>query len=122
MLRNNSRFIPEHMFASLVPGWSSASIRNHEAILDALERRDPEGARRAVEEHVKEAGVMLANLFDHDEAVYWSQPVPKAADLKPVTTLEPDAQTQRAGLENRRPKRRSKRTQGPPTPLSTGSP
>jgi DNA-binding GntR family transcriptional regulator len=122
MLRNNSRFIPEHMFAALVPGWSSASIRNHEAILEALERRDPEGARRAVEEHVKEAGVMLANSFDHDEGVYWSQPVPKDGDVKPVTTLEPDPQTQRAGLENRRPRRRSNRTQGPPTPVSTGSP
>jgi len=120
MLRNNSRFIPEHMFAALVPGWSSASIRNHEAILDSLERRDPEGARRAVEEHVKEAGAMLTSLFD--DAGYWSEPAPNAADLRPVTSLEPDAQSQRAGPENRRPHRRSRRTQGPPMPPPTVSP
>jgi DNA-binding GntR family transcriptional regulator len=122
MLRNNSRFIPEHMFAALVPGWSSASIRNHEAILDALERRDPVRARRVVEEHVKEAGAMLASSFDHDDAVYWSEAVPNAADSKPVTSLEPDTQTHRAGPANRRPQRRSKRTQGPPAPLPTVSP
>jgi DNA-binding GntR family transcriptional regulator len=119
MLRNNSRFIPEHIFAALVPGWSSASIRNHEAILDALERRDPELARKAVEKHVKEAGAMLASLFDHDDSLYWSEPAPNDADLEPVTSPEPDAQTRRAGSENRRPKRRSERTQGPPTPPPT---
>jgi DNA-binding GntR family transcriptional regulator len=122
MLRNNSRFIPEHMFAGLVPGWSSASIRNHEAILDALERRDPVRARRAAEEHVKEAGAMLANSFDHNDAVYWSEAVPNAAESKPVTSLEPDTQTHRAEPANRRPQRRARRTQGPPAPLPTVSP
>jgi DNA-binding GntR family transcriptional regulator len=120
MFRNNLRFIPEHYFAALVPGWSSASIRNHEAILDAMERRDPVRARRAAEEHVKEAGAMLATAFD--DAGYWSESVRNDADLKPVTSLEPDTQTQRAGPENRRPQRRSRRTQGPPTPPPTVSP
>ena len=120
MLRNNSRFIPEHYFAALVPGWSSASIRNHEEILDAMERLDPVRARRAAEEHVKEAGAMLASLFD--DAGYWSEPVLNAADLRPVSSLEPDAQSQRAGPENRRPHRRSTRTQGPPMPPPTVSP
>jgi DNA-binding GntR family transcriptional regulator len=120
MFRNNLRFIPEHYFAALVPGWSSASIRNHEAILDAMERRDPVRARRAAEEHVKEAGAMLATSFD--DAGYWSESVRNDADLKPVTSLEPDTQTQRAGPENRRPQRRSRRTQGPPTPPPTVSP
>jgi DNA-binding GntR family transcriptional regulator len=122
MLRNNSRFIPEHMFAALVPGWSSASIRNHEAILDALERHDPVRARRAAEEHVKEAGVMLASTFDDDETVYWSEPVPNDADLKPVPALESDTPTPRALPENLRPRRRSRRTQGPPTPPPTVGP
>jgi DNA-binding GntR family transcriptional regulator len=127
MLRNNSRFIPEHHFAGVVPGWSSVSIRNHEAILDAMERRDPVHARRAAEEHVKEAGAMLVSSLD--DAGYWSEPVSNDADLRPVTSLEPDTQTQQAGpqtqqagAENRRPQRRSRRTQGPPTPPPTVSP
>jgi DNA-binding GntR family transcriptional regulator len=119
MLRNNSRFIPEHHFAGMVPGWSSVSIRNHEAILDAMERRDPVRARSAAEEHVKEAGAMLVSSFD--DAGYWSEPS-NDANLRPVTSLEPEAQVQRAAAANRRPQRRSKRTQGPPAPHPTVSP
>ena len=121
MFRNNLRFIPTRQFYALVPGWSSASIRNHEAILDAMERRDPVRARRAAEEHVREAGEMLASLFDHSDGVYWSESVGNDADLKPVPSLEPDTQTHRAGPANRRPQRRSRRTQGPPTQPETVS-
>ena len=71
MLRDTVRFIPEH-FYTMLPEWSVASVRSHDAIVDAIEQGDVATARRVAEEHVREAGQLLTKYFnDHG---YWSQP------------------------------------------------
>jgi DNA-binding FadR family transcriptional regulator len=56
----------------MLPEWSTASVRSHDAIVDAIEQGDVATARQVAEDHVREAGQMLTKYFnDHG---YWSQP------------------------------------------------
>lgn len=65
------RFIPQGFYA-LVPEWGAASERGHEAILDAFERGDPDAARAAAAEHVRDAGELLVRYFTSKG--YWTRP------------------------------------------------
>lgn len=71
VLRSTLRFIPDRFYA-LVPEWAADSVRGHDAILGALEQRDPEEARRAAEAHVRDAGELLIRFFT--EKGYWAKP------------------------------------------------
>jgi DNA-binding GntR family transcriptional regulator len=71
------RFIPEH-FYTLLPAWSDASVRNHAAILDAIERHDSESARKAAESGVKHACDMLMEYFD--DRGYFTEPSAEPAE------------------------------------------
>lgn len=71
-LRNTIRLIPEAFYA-LVPHWREVSTRGHTEIIEAIRTGDHEGARRAAEAHVREAGSLLGELFTDNG--YWAEPV-----------------------------------------------
>ncbi len=71
MLRTTLRFIPGRFYA-LVPEWAPESVRGHDAIFGALERRVPDEARRSAEAHVRDAGELLISFFT--EKGYWAKP------------------------------------------------
>ena len=56
-----TRYQPESVFPTL-QGWPAQSIRDHRRLIDALERRDPDDARRAIAEHFT---VGVAPLTEH---------------------------------------------------------
>jgi DNA-binding GntR family transcriptional regulator len=59
----STRNVPRRFYSS-IPGWPAASMSEHSAIIDALQRRDPEASRRATEEHFDHAGTLLALHFE----------------------------------------------------------
>jgi DNA-binding GntR family transcriptional regulator len=63
--------VPEHFF-ELAPSWYASSICSHEEILEAIGRGDASAAREAAENHVREAGSMLAD-FLNDQG-FWTVP------------------------------------------------
>jgi DNA-binding GntR family transcriptional regulator len=56
-----TRYAPESVFPTL-SGWPEQSTKDHRAVMFALERTDPEGARAAMAEHF---AVGVAPLTDH---------------------------------------------------------
>jgi DNA-binding GntR family transcriptional regulator len=52
------RYVPTRFFTSIA-GWEEAAAHDHNALIEALRRRDPEGARAAMEEHIRHAGELL---------------------------------------------------------------
>ncbi len=76
ILRATLRFIPRG-FYGLLPAWTPTSEAGHEAILRAFEQRDPEAARTAAEQHVRDAGALLVELFT--ARGFWQRP-PSAAE------------------------------------------
>jgi DNA-binding GntR family transcriptional regulator len=72
-LRAASRYVPRY-FYERIPGWVEASIRDHPAIVTALEERDAGAARALMEDHVRRAGsLVVAHLQASD---LWSPPEP----------------------------------------------
>jgi DNA-binding GntR family transcriptional regulator len=59
LMRLMSHYIPRRFYAS-IPGWPEASMEDHEAIMDALKRRDRSAARKAMATHITHAGALLA--------------------------------------------------------------
>ncbi len=56
--------LPSTTFAS--PGRQQAAAAEHAAILDAIERRDPEAADQLAREHIRHArDTRLAMMFDY---------------------------------------------------------
>jgi DNA-binding GntR family transcriptional regulator len=52
------RYLPRRYYA-LIPGWLDASVRDHDAIIDALRSHAPERARHSMTGHVQHAGDLL---------------------------------------------------------------
>lgn len=50
------------------PGTRPIALPRHKAVLDAIERRDPEGARRAAEKLLDAAAMLFHRVVDDDEA------------------------------------------------------
>jgi DNA-binding GntR family transcriptional regulator len=71
VLRATLRFIPRGFYGLLL-AWTPTSEAGHEAILRAFERRDSEAARIAAEQHVRDAGQLLVELFT--TRGYWERP------------------------------------------------
>lgn len=57
-IKQAARVVPTN-FLTVVPEHEQHSLSEHEELLDALERRDVEGARRIAEHHVLQAGRSL---------------------------------------------------------------
>jgi DNA-binding GntR family transcriptional regulator len=70
-LRTALRFIPDDFYC-LVPDWAPVSEQGHRRILDALAARDPEEARAAAEDHVREAADLLLSSFSAKG--FWQAP------------------------------------------------
>ena len=58
ILRTVVRYSPRRFFPS-IDGWDAASVREHHAILAALQAADADATRVAMETHVKNAGDLL---------------------------------------------------------------
>jgi DNA-binding GntR family transcriptional regulator len=59
LVRLMNHYIPRRFYAA-IPGWPEASMEDHEAIMDALRRRDETAARKAMAAHITHAGSLLA--------------------------------------------------------------
>jgi DNA-binding GntR family transcriptional regulator len=70
-LRTTLRFIPDDFYC-LVPDWAPASERGHRRLLDALAAHDPDEARAAAEDHVREAADLLLSSFSSQG--FWQAP------------------------------------------------
>jgi DNA-binding GntR family transcriptional regulator len=60
MLVMTVHYVPLNHFGR-VEGWAEASAHDHDAIFDALARRDPSAARATMEEHVRHVGRLLVD-------------------------------------------------------------
>ncbi|WP_375000950.1 GntR family transcriptional regulator [Aeromicrobium sp. CTD01-1L150] len=58
LLSITTHFAPRDFFPS-VEGWADASATEHRGIIDALRAQDADAARRAMEDHVHDAGALL---------------------------------------------------------------
>lgn len=52
------RYVPRRFFAS-IPGWQTASVEDHRAILQSLRTRNPRTARDSMRAHIRHAGDLL---------------------------------------------------------------
>jgi len=59
LLGSTLRYAPRRFYPA-IGGWPAASSRDHRAILTALQVADPEAARSAMAEHIRQAGRLLA--------------------------------------------------------------
>ncbi len=57
------RYVPFH-FQEQIPGWVEASVHDHGPILDALEERDAESVRKAMQEHIEHGGAILVEHLE----------------------------------------------------------
>jgi DNA-binding GntR family transcriptional regulator len=66
-VRQLNHYVPRRFFGTIA-GWPEASLHDHAAILDALKRRDPKTADKAMSAHMRHAGELLAaNLWGERE-------------------------------------------------------
>jgi DNA-binding GntR family transcriptional regulator len=59
------RYVPR-VFYSHIPGWHLASLRDHEAVIEALRNRDAEAAREAMRRHISHAGALLVTHLENE--------------------------------------------------------
>ena len=76
-LRTALRFIPDDFYC-LVPDWAPVSERGHRRILDALAAHDPDEARAAAEDHVRQAADLLLSSFSNKG--FWRAPGPAGVE------------------------------------------
>jgi DNA-binding GntR family transcriptional regulator len=60
LIKTTLSYAPRKFFAA-VEGWPEASAQDHRAIIKHLRASDPEQARAAMAQHIRNAGVLLAN-------------------------------------------------------------
>jgi len=57
------RYVPRVLY-STIDGWHTESLHGHEAVIDALRRKDPDAARLAMRAHFAHAGEQLASHLE----------------------------------------------------------
>ena len=62
LLRLLEKSVPADYY-EFADGWNAQAVDHHGAILRAIEARDPEAARGAMEHHLHESGVAAANAL-----------------------------------------------------------
>lgn len=67
LLNLTVHYVPRNYYGR-VEGWAQASAHDHAGIFDALERRDPDAARRAMVAHVEHIGALLAAHLERAQA------------------------------------------------------
>lgn len=83
LLGIGARYVPRRFFA-MIPGWPQASVNDHVAIIDALNKRDPERARAAMAAHFIHAGELLAANLDSRPTVSPDGDAPDELRDRPV--------------------------------------
>ena len=73
-----TRWLLQHLFRSVpsryyefIEGWDAHAVQHHAAILEAITARDPEGARRAMEEHLHQSGAAAVGFLQRHG--YWDE-------------------------------------------------
>jgi DNA-binding GntR family transcriptional regulator len=61
-LRAATRYVPRRFYLS-IPTWRDATVQEHPAIIDALEKKNGATARRLVERHIQKAGEQVIEHF-----------------------------------------------------------
>ena len=70
LLRHLVRSVPVRYY-EFIDGWDGQAVQHHAAILEAISQRDAEGARLAMEEHLRQSGLAAADfLLRHG---YWGE-------------------------------------------------
>ena len=67
MIRSTLGYAPRKFFPA-VEGWPEASAHDHQEIIARLRDRDPDGAREAMAQHVRNAGILLAEHLSAQKA------------------------------------------------------
>jgi DNA-binding GntR family transcriptional regulator len=57
------RYVPR-LFYAFIEGWPEATADDHSQVLAAIRDKDPDAARRTMEEHIIHSGELLAARFD----------------------------------------------------------
>ena len=70
LLSHLVRSVPARYY-EFIEGWDAHAVQHHAAILDAIVERDPDGARRAMEEHLHESGMAAAEFLQREG--YWDE-------------------------------------------------
>lgn len=68
LLRHLVRSVPARYY-EFIEGWDARAVDHHAAVLDAIVRRDADGARRAMEEHLHQSGLAAADFLQRHG--YW---------------------------------------------------
>jgi DNA-binding GntR family transcriptional regulator len=63
VLKLLTRCVPHH-FYSEIPGWLDATVTDHGHLLAGFGDHEPTRARTAMQEHIADAGELLATHFD----------------------------------------------------------
>jgi DNA-binding GntR family transcriptional regulator len=63
VLTQTTRYVPSRFYAS-IPGWTMATVDDHQALLTAMRTADAEAARASMILHIQHAGTLLADYFD----------------------------------------------------------
>ena len=63
VLSQTTRYVPSRFYSS-IPGWTSATVVDHQALLSAMRTSDNASARTSMSLHIEHAGVLLAEYFD----------------------------------------------------------
>lgn len=85
-----AKYVPRHLYAS-IGGWPEATTSEHTAIIEAVQARDADAARRATREHLMHSGELLADHFrraTQGESAAQEQaaaPQPRAAEPSALT-------------------------------------
>lgn len=67
LIKTTLAYAPRKFFAA-VDGWPEASAQDHRAIIEHLRAGDPENARAAMAQHIRNAGALLAEHLSQNDA------------------------------------------------------
>lgn len=70
LLRLLEKSVPSNYY-EFAAGWDETAVGHHQAIIEAIASRDVDGARRAMEHHLHESGVVAADALERQG--FWSQ-------------------------------------------------
>jgi DNA-binding GntR family transcriptional regulator len=66
-LGNFAKYVPRAFYAQ-IEGWPETTTTDHSAVIDAIVARDPDAAREAMAQHIRNSGEKLAEYFASRQA------------------------------------------------------
>lgn len=92
-------YMPLSFFGS-IPGWTWAAAHDHDAVFDALQQRDAEAARQAMQSHIRHTGDLLVDHLVSENLLGTSQPPSSPAAERPQ---DPTTPTDRSSSDQEAP-------------------